>query len=85
MQIKVTESPDYVKDIKKVKDKSTKEQLYKHLQKITQNPAKKKFLRNILSGKQKERIGKFRLIYGWSSNFETLNLLRFRKRGSAYK
>lgn len=81
MKIRVTESPDYKKDLKKLKDKVTKEELYKKIQKILSNPERAKHLKNVLKLRQSERIGKFRLIYEWKEEGWKLNLLRFRKRG----
>ncbi len=83
--MKVIESKSYIKDIKKIKDKKTKKQLYQKLKKIIENPKRAKYLRNIMKLKQSERIGKFRLIYEWNQKEDILYLLRFRKRGEVYK
>lgn len=83
--MEVIESGSYIKDLKKIKDRETENQLYKKLRKIIKNPNRAKHLRNIMRLRQSERIGKFRLIYEWSENGEVLYLLRFRKRDKAYK
>ncbi len=86
MKVKrIEKSRDYIRDLKHVKDKSTKEALYKKLKKIIKNPDRAKHLRNVMRLRQSERVGNFRLIYEWSEDGETLNLLRFRKRDDVYK
>ncbi len=86
MKIKeIKKSKEYIKDLKSMKDKTTKEVLLKKLKKITKNPDRAKHLRNVMRLRQSERVGKFRLIYEWSEDGEILYLLRFRKRGKAYK
>lgn len=83
--MEVIESESYIKDLKQVKDKETKIQLYKKLEKIIKNPDRQKHLRNVLKGMQRERVKKFRLIYKWSEEFDKLYLLRFRKRDDVYE
>ena len=83
--MKIVESESYTKDLKQIKDKETRLEIYKKIEKIIKNPDRPRHLSNVLKGTQRERIKNYRLIYQYGENEEILYLLRFRKRDDVYK
>lgn len=81
MEISATEI--FLKEFEKVKDKSTKDKLIKHIDKILDNPEIGKPLTHNLKGERSVHIKPFRLVYTFEN--DKIVLLRFEHRKDVYK
>lgn len=78
----VVVSGEFRQQLKKLKDRKSREILKKHVKKLCGNPELGKPLEGAYKGVRSERVGPFRLLY--SVKGETLYLVRFRHRKNAY-
>ena len=81
MEISATEL--FLKEFEKIKDKSTKDKLIKHIDKILENPEIGKPLTHNLKGERSVHIKPFRLVYTFEN--DKIVLLRFEHRKEVYK
>jgi len=80
--VKVTFSEGFEKQLKKIKDNSTKEKIKKQVEKIIENPSVGKPLRYNLKGERTLYIKPYRLIY--TIKQDEIILLRLGHRDSVY-
>jgi len=81
MEISATEL--FLKEFERIKDKSTKDKLIKHIDKILENPEIGKPLTHSLKGERSVHIKPLRLIYTFEN--DKIVLLRFEHRKEVYK
>ncbi len=86
--VEIRYSKSAVKTIKSL-DKPTKQRIKEGIEGLTSNPPKGdiKYLQGFTDGRQRLRIGKYRIIYKYSSenNIEILNIIDIGSRGDIYK
>ena len=80
--MEIIRSEEFIKRTKKIKDKLTKERIFKQIKKIITNPEIGDFL-NYEKGVRKIYIPPFRLLYAYKNN--KLYLLDFDHRDRIYK
>lgn len=73
----------FERELRKLKDKTVKERVKKHIEKILDNPESGKPLRFDLKGERTIYVPPYRLIYAVQG--ETLYLLRFQHRKTVYQ
>jgi mRNA interferase RelE/StbE len=81
--MEILASETFLKEFEKIKDKSTKDKLIKHIDKILENPNIGKPLTHDLKGERSVHIKPFRLIYVCEN--DKITLLRFEHRKEVYK
>ena len=79
---KVIPTDKFVRDVKKLRDKKTKERIDAEVKRIRENPDVRKPLGYGLKGEKTVRIPPYRLIYAVIGN--NLILLRFEHRDEVY-
>jgi addiction module RelE/StbE family toxin len=72
-------SEEFQKDFSKIKDKSTRIKIIKHLKKLEQLPESGKPLQYELKGHRSVRVPPFRIIYRIESNKIIINCFDHRK------
>ena len=72
-------SEEFKKDFKKIKDKTTRLHVIKHLKKIQENPETGKPLQHQLKNHRSIRIPPFRIIYRIEGNAIIINCFDHRK------
>jgi len=80
--MEIIRSKEFIKQTRRIKDKKTKERLFKQIKKIINNPETGTFL-NYEKGVRKIYIPPFRLLYAYKDN--KLYLLDFDHRNRVYK
>ena len=80
--MEIIQSKEFIKQIKKIKDKSTKERIFKQIKKIVENPECGDFL-SYEKGVRKIYVPPFRLLYAYKEN--KIYLLDFGHRDRIYK
>jgi mRNA-degrading endonuclease RelE of RelBE toxin-antitoxin system len=80
--MEIIRSKEFIKQTKKIKDKSTKERILKQIKKIIANPECGEFL-SYEKGVRKLYVPPFRLLYAYKDN--KFYLLDFDHRGKIYK
>ena len=84
MQIK--RSNTFIKNTEKIRDKLTRERLFKHINKIILNPENSPFLTGgNLKGIRKVHMPPYRILYKYDKQNNILELLDFDKRDIIYK
>jgi mRNA-degrading endonuclease RelE of RelBE toxin-antitoxin system len=81
--MKIKYSKIYIKNYQKIKDKQTRIEINKKVNRLIEEPSYKKRLRNILKGKQNLRIKKFRVVYKVKD--EEIEMCYIKHRKEAYK
>lgn len=81
--VKVTFTEGFEKQIKKIRDNSTKNKIQKQIEKVIENPSVGKPLRHDLKGERTLYIKPYRLIYTLKQ--DEIILLRFLHRDEVYK
>lgn len=79
---KIVPTDKFIKDVKKLRDKKTRERIDNEVKRIKENPEIGKPLGYGLKGEKSVRIPPYRLIYGVVGN--NLILLRFEHRDEVY-
>ncbi|NCO97181.1 MAG: hypothetical protein COY38_00775 [Candidatus Aenigmarchaeota archaeon CG_4_10_14_0_8_um_filter_37_24] len=80
--MEIIRSKEFIEQIKKIKDKKTKEKMLKQIKKIIKDPERGKFL-SYEKGMRKIYIKPFRLLYSYKNN--KIYLLDFNHRDKIYK
>ncbi len=78
----IKESKEFAKQIKKIKDKKTREKIFKHIKKLIKNPESGDLL-NHAKGLRKIYVPPFRLLYSYKNN--VIYLMCFDHRSKIYK
>jgi len=79
---RIISSEHFLKQLKKIKDKRTKQRIFKKIKQLLDNPESGTFLSHE-KGIRKIYIPPFRLLYSYKNN--TLSLLDFDHRDKIYK
>jgi addiction module RelE/StbE family toxin len=81
--MEILAAEDFLKEFERIKDKSTKDKLIKHIDRLLENPDIGKPLTHDLKGERSVHIHPFRLIY--SVEGDKITLLRFEHRKEVYR
>lgn len=81
--MEILAAEDFLKEFEKIRGKSTKDKLIKHIDRLLENPSIGKPLAHDLKGERSVHIKPFRLIY--SVEGDKITLLRFEHRKEVYK
>ena len=81
--MKINYSNKYTKKYQKIKDKQTRIEINKKVNRLIEEHSYKKRLRNVLKGKQNFRVKKLRIIYKVKDNEIEMCYIKHRK--EAYK